>query len=74
MSPLFDSIVRTRALVYCAISAVFAVLLLYVTIRMAAQGADASALILVGGLTVGLWFQTWRWYRRFHTQPGQGDI
>ena len=69
MSTVFDSVARTRALVYLVITALFAALILYVTVRMIAQGAGAFGVVLVGGIAIGLCYQTWRRYRRFRTPP-----
>jgi hypothetical protein len=60
---------RLRALAYTALGVVFSALLTVVTVRFALEGGRFEILLLVA-LTIGMWIQTLRWFRRFR-QAGQ---
>jgi hypothetical protein len=64
LGTIFESILRARAAVLCSISATLTLLAIYETAHLVVQHADPIPLVLVGGLTVTLAFQTRRWYRR----------
>jgi len=76
MSDLLRSAGRTRALLDGIVALLFAVLVLYVTIRMIWQGAETFGVILIAALTAGLWWRAWRSFRRFRvlsqTPPESG--
>jgi hypothetical protein len=65
---LFESVARTRAAISCVITGSLGLVALYETYHLVAQHADVFALVLVGGITVWLAFQTRRSYRRFRGQ------
>ena len=65
MTDLLKSLGRTRALVDGIVVSLFAILSLYITVRMISQGAEAFGVILIAALTAGLGWRALRCFRRF---------
>ncbi|PYP18625.1 MAG: hypothetical protein DMD54_04780 [Gemmatimonadetes bacterium] len=65
MNNFVRSVGRTRALVDAILASVFGLLGLYITVRMISQGAEVFGVILIAGLTAGLWWRAVRCFKRF---------
>ena len=69
LRPAVTAYTRVRALANTALGLVFSLLFTFVTVRFAVGGGWFETLLLVA-LTVAIWVQTIRWFRRFR-QAGQ---
>ena len=59
-----QTLLRGRALLYLIVTSAFAVLMTIVTVRFVTLSNVVGSLLVVG-LTAGLWYRAWLWYKAF---------
>ena len=59
-----QTVLRGRALLYLIVTSAFAVLMTIVTVRFVTFNNVVGSLLVIG-LTVGLWYRAWLWYKAF---------